>query len=348
MNCERDRYVRVALGRVSVRVHRRSAVVVLGALVVLVALCVYSLTLGDYGLSAADSFRRLMGDGGPSDDFLGVYFVRSVRLPRMVAAVCVGCALGLAGAVFQTISGNPLGSPDIVGLSTGSATGALVAIIVLGSSPAVTGVGALVGGLASGVVIVACAGGVRVTGMRVVLVGIGCSAALRAVNSLLIVKAPLEAAQRAQLWSAGSFAGVTMARVLPLVVVLLVTAFVLAWVSVPLGLVAMGDDVAAGLGVRVRVVRIVAIVVAMVLVSVATAVAGPVAFVALSAPHVARRVSRSGGVGLAASAGVGGFLVLASDVVAQRIVAPHELPVGVVTGVVGGIYLLVLLVREVR
>ena len=327
--------MRLTLGRVSVRVHRRGAVVVLGALVVLVALCVYSLTLGDYGLSAADSFRRLMGDGGPSDDFLGVYFVQSVRLPRMVAAVCVGCALGLAGAVFQTVSGNPLGSPDIVGLSTGSATGALVAIIVLGSSPAVTGVGALVGGLASGAVILAFAGGVRVTGMRVVLVGIGCSAALRAVNSLLIVKAPLEAAQRAQLWSAGSLAGVTMARVLPLVVVLLVTAFVLAWVS-------------AGLGVRVRVVRIVAIVVAMVLVSVATAVAGPVAFVALSAPHVARRVSRSGGVGLAASAGVGGLLVLASDVVAQRIVAPHELPVGVVTGVVGGIYLLVLLVREVR
>ena len=233
MNCERDRYVRVALGRVSVRVHRRSAVVVLGALVVLVALCVLSLTLGDYGLSAADSFRRLMGDGGPSDDFLGVYFVRSVRLPRMVAAVCVGCALGIAGAVFQTISGNPLGSPDIVGLSTGSATGALVAIIVLGSSPAVTGVGALVGGLASGVVIVACAGGVRVTGMRVVLVGIGCSAALRAVNSLLIVKAPLEAAQRAQLWSAGSLAGVTMARVLPLVVVLLASACVLAWASRP-------------------------------------------------------------------------------------------------------------------
>lgn len=348
MNRERDRYVRLTVGRVSVRVHRRSAVVVLGVLVVLVALCVYSLTLGDYGLSAADSFRRLMGDGGPSDDFLGVFFVRSVRLPRMVAAVGVGCALGIAGGVFQTMSGNPLGSPDIVGLSTGSATGALVAIIVLGSSPAVTGVGALVGGLASGIVIVACAGGVRVTGMRVVLVGIGCSAALRAVNSLLIVKAPLEAAQRAQLWSAGSFAGVTMARVLPLVVVLSVAACVLAWASVPLGLVAMGDDVAAGLGVRVRVVRIVAIVVAMVLVSVVTAVAGPVSFVALSAPHVARRVSRSGGVGLAASAGVGGLLVLASDVVAQRIVAPHELPVGVVTGVVGGIYLLVLLVREVR
>ena len=202
-----SRYTIVSLRRVSVRVHRRSAAVVLIGFVLLCALAVYSLTLGDYGLSAADSFRRLLGDGGPRDDFLGVYFVQSVRLPRMLAAVAVGAALGIAGRIFQTISGNPLGSPDIVGLSTGCATGALIAIIILGSSPAVTGIGALLGGLASGAFILACAGGMRVTGIRVVLVGIGCSAALRAVNSLLIVKAPLEAAQRAQLWSAGSLLG---------------------------------------------------------------------------------------------------------------------------------------------
>ena len=94
--------------------------------------------------------------------------------------------------------------------------------------------------------------------------------------------------------------------------------------------------------------RIAVIAAAMVLVSTATAVAGPVAFVALAAPHVARRVCGHGGVGLASSAVVGALLVLASDVVAQRLLAPHEMPVGVVTGVVGGIYLLVLLVREVR
>ena len=194
-----SRYKTVSLRRLSVRVHRRSAAVVLIGFILLAALAVYSLTLGDYGLSASDSFRRLLGDGGPRDDFLGVYFVQSVRLPRMLAAIAVGAALGIAGRIFQTISGNPLGSPDIVGLSTGCATGALIAIIILGSSPTVTGVGALLGGLVSGAVILACAGGMRVTGIRVVLVGIGCSAALRAVNSLLIVKAPLEAAQRAQL-----------------------------------------------------------------------------------------------------------------------------------------------------
>lgn len=348
MTLDAQRYITVARAGLSVRIHRRSAAVVIVGLLALLGLSIYSLTLGDYGLSAADSLRRLTGDGGARGDFLGVYFVQSVRLPRTVAAVAVGCALGIAGSIFQTVSGNPLGSPDIVGLSTGCATGALIAIIVLGSSPAVTGLGALLGGLASGALILACAGGMRVTGMRVVLVGIGCSAALRSINSLLIVKAPLEAAQRAQLWSAGSFSGVTFARLMPLLVVLGGVALVCVGTAVPLGLLAMGDDIATGLGVRVRRVRLLMIVVAIVLVACATAVAGPVAFVALSAPHVAHRLCGGGGVGLASSAVVGAVLVLASDAFAQRLVAPAELPVGVVTGVVGGLYLLVLLIREVR
>lgn len=348
MTRDGQRYITVSRVGFSVRIHRRSAVVVVCGLLLLLGLSVYSLTLGDYGLSAADSFRRLLGDGGPRDDFLGVYFVQSVRLPRILAAVAVGCALGISGRIFQTISGNPLGSPDIVGLSTGCATGALIAIIVLGSSPAVTGLGALVGGLVSGAAILACAGGMHVTGMRVVLVGIGCSAGLRAINSLLIVKAPLEAAQRAQLWSAGSFSGVTFARLTPLLIVLGVVACACVAAAVPLGLVAMGDDVATGLGVRVRRIRLVSIVVAILLVACATAVAGPVAFVALSAPHIAHRLCGGGGVGFASSALVGALLVLASDVCAQRLIAPAELPVGVVTGVVGGLYLLWLLIREVR
>ena len=343
-----SRYKNVSLRRLSVRIHRRSAAVVVIGFILLAALAVYSLTLGDYGLSAADSFRRLVGDGGPRDDFLGVYFVQSVRLPRMLAAIAVGVALGIAGCIFQTISGNPLGSPDIVGLSTGCATGALIAIIILGSSPTVTGVGALLGGLVSGAVILACAGGMRVTGIRVVLVGIGCSAALRAVNSLLIVKAPLEAAQRAQLWSAGSFSGVTITRLMPLLIVLGAVVVVCAVFAVPLGLVAMGDDVATGLGVRVRRTRVLLIVVGILLVASATSVAGPVAFVALAAPHVAHRLCGGGGVGFTSAALVGALLVLVSDVCAQRLVAPAELPVGVVTGVVGGIYLLWLLIREVR
>ncbi len=342
----RGRYRAVRVKRGVIRVHRRSAIVVMLGLVFLSCLALYSLTLGDYGLGVADSLRRLTGDGGPSEDYLGVYFVQSVRLPRVVCAVAVGASLAIAGRIFQTISGNPLGSPDVVGLSAGSATGALVAIIILGASPAATGTGALIGGLVSGALVLACSGGTRVTGIRVVLVGIGCSAALRALNSLLVVKAPLEAAQRAQLWSAGSLNGVTFVRAFPLIVGLGVLGLSCACAATSIGLLAMGDDVATGLGVRVRVVRVSAIVSAIVLVALATAVAGPVAFVALSAPHIAARLCGGGGVGVVSSAVVGAALVLSADVVAQRIVAPAELPVGVVTGVLGGLYLLWILTRE--
>lgn len=344
MNRGRYRAVRVKHG--VIRVHRRSAIVVTLGLVFLSCLALYSLTLGDYGLGVADSLRRLTGDVGPSEDYLGVYFVQSVRLPRVVCAVAVGASLAIAGRIFQTISGNPLGSPDVVGLSAGSATGALVAIIILGASPAATGTGALIGGLVSGALVLACSGGTRVTGIRVVLVGIGCSAALRALNSLLIVKAPLEAAQRAQLWSAGSLNGVTFVRAFPLIVGLGILGLSCVCAAASIGLLAMGDDVATGLGVRVRVVRVSAIVSAIVLVALATAVAGPVAFVALSAPHIAARLCGGGRVGVVSSAVVGAALVLSADVVAQRIVAPAELPVGVVTGVLGGLYLLWILTRE--
>lgn len=344
MNRGRYRAVRVKHG--VIRVHRRSAIVVTLGLVFLSCLALYSLTLGDYGLGVADSLRRLTGDGGPSEDYLGVYFVQSVRLPRVVCAVAVGASLAIAGRIFQTISGNPLGSPDVVGLSAGSATGALVAIIILGASPAATGTGALIGGLVSGALVLVCSGGTRVTGIRVVLVGIGCSAALRALNSLLIVKAPLEAAQRAQLWSAGSLNGVTFVRAFPLIVGLGILGLSCVCAAASIGLLAMGDDVATGLGVRVRVVRVSAIVSAIVLVALATAVAGPVAFVALSAPHIAARLCGGGRVGVVSSAVVGAALVLSADVVAQRIVAPAELPVGVVTGVLGGLYLLWILTRE--
>ena len=342
----RGRYRAVRVKRGVIRVHRRSAIVVMLGLVFLSCLALYSLTLGDYGLGVADSLRRLTGDGGPSEDYLGVYFVQSVRLPRVVCAVAVGASIAIAGRIFQTISGNPLGSPDVVGLSAGSATGALVAIIILGASPAATGTGALIGGLVSGALVLACSGGTRVTGIRVVLVGIGCSAALRALNSLLVVKAPLEAAQRAQLWSAGSLNGVTFVRAFPLIVGLGVLGLSCACAATSIGLLAMGDDVATGLGVRVRVVRVSAIVSAIVLVALATAVAGPVAFVALSAPHIAARLCGGGGVGVVSSAVVGAALVLSAEVVAQRIVAPAELPVGVVTGVLGGLYLLWILTRE--
>lgn len=341
-------YTTISLHRVSVRVHRCSTIVVFIRFALLCALTVYSLALDDYGLSTADSFRRFLGDGRPRDDFLGVYLVQSMRLPRMLAAVAVDAALEIAGRISQVISGNPLGNLDIVGLSTGYVTDVLIAIIIMDSSPAVIGIGALLGGLASGTFILVYTGGMRVTGIRVIFVGIGCSAALRVVNLLLIIRVPLGTAQRVQLWSTGSLSGVTIAHLTPLLIMIAGVVAVCATCTAPLDLVVMGDSITTGLSVRVRQARILLTVVAILFVASATAVAGSVIFVALAAPHVAYRLCAAEGVGFASPTIVDTLFVLISDVRVQGLVAPAELPVGTVTGVVEGLYLLRLLIREVR
>jgi iron complex transport system permease protein len=286
-----------------------------------------------------DSLRGLVGDGNP----LGVYFVQEVRLPRALGAVLVGAALGFSGALFQIVSGNPLGSPDIVGFTTGSATGALTAIIVFGASPSVTAFGAVAGGILAAVLIAFFAGGLGTDGMRLVLVGIGISAALKAINTLLLVKAPLTAAQAAEQWNAGSLHGVGFRQLAWLAPAVLVTIPVVAWLSTPLSMLPLGEDLAVGLGVRTRGTRALAVVVGVALVALATAVAGPVAFVALAAPHLAKRLSKAAGAALGTSAMVGAGLVVVSDLLAQRLFAPRELAVGVITGSLGGVYLVILL-----
>lgn len=343
-----SRYLRLSAGRACLRLHRRSLAVGTALALTVLAVGTVALTLGDYGLSVMQSFERLLGDGGVRDDYLGVYFVQDVRLPRAVGSMLVGAALGLSGRLFQTVSGNPLGSPDVVGFSTGAATGAVTAIIVLGASPAVTALGAVAGGVAAGAVIFLLAGGAGGSGMRLVLVGIGVSAVLRAVNALLLVRAPLEVAQSAEQWSAGSLNGTTWPYVAVLAAVVAASTVFLVPVARGLALLGLGDDASTALGAGAASVRSRAVGVGLLLVCVATAVAGPVAFVALAAPHIAQRLTHGPGAGLTTSALMGAMLVLVCDVISQRVIAPAEIAVGVLTGTLGGLYLLVLLWQEYR
>ncbi|MEJ4103300.1 FecCD family ABC transporter permease [Corynebacterium bovis] len=318
---------------------RRTRVVTACLLAALVVLAVTGLLLGDYPLTPPRAVAALFGLG---DDRLAVFFVQQQRAPRVVAGAVVGAALGASGAIIQSLSHNPLGSPDIIGFTVGSATGALLAITVLGTTPTGTAAGAVVGGAAAAVLITALGWRSGVTGPRLVLVGIGVSAVLHALNSLLLVRASLTAAQTAALWLAGSLAAVTWATAAGALVAVGVLLAV-AWTQErTLNALALGDELATGLGVRVerRRLGLVALGVALV------AVAGPVAFVALAAPHSARLLTRTGGAGVVTSMILGAVLVVGSDIVAQRIFAPVQLPVGVVTGVLGGVYLLYLLTRQ--
>lgn len=337
------RHAVVSVGPVSVRFERRAAVVYLVLVVAAIVAAAVGITLGDYPVSLGQIVEALRGT---ADDRLAQYFVREVRLPRAVTALLVGAALGMSGAIFQAVSGNPLGSPDVIGFTTGAATGALIQIIVLGGDTFAVAMASVLGGLVTAAVVYGLAWRGGVAGFRLVLVGIGIGAVLAAVNSLLVVKAPLEAAQTATQWLAGSLNSTLWpeARAVGVALVLL-TPVAVAW-SRPLAQLPLGDAAATGLGVRVERSRLVLIVVGVALMGVATASTGPIAFIALAAPHLVRKLTRTPGVALFGAALMGAVLVLVSDLIARRLFAPTELAVGVITGALGGLYLVWLLAVE--
>ncbi|MER5335225.1 iron chelate uptake ABC transporter family permease subunit [Micromonospora sp. NPDC002717] len=331
-------------GGLSLRLRPRAIAVGLTCVVLALALSVLAIGSGDYPMSPADVLRALAGRGSPAEEFI----VTELRLPRLVTALCVGAALALAGAVFQSLVRNPLGSPDMLGFTQGASTGALV-VVVLGGSSVLLASAAVVGGLATGILVYALAWRRGVHGFRLILVGIGTMAILTGVNGWLLTRAQLMDAARAVLWLTGSLDGRGWVNALPLLVALAVLVPVLLVGFGPaLRLVEMGDDTASALGVRVERVRLVVLAAAVLLVSLAAAAAGPVNFVALTAPHLARRLTRAPGPNLLPSAAVGAVLLVAADQLAVRAFPGHQLPVGVVTGVLGGAYLIWLLATERR
>ncbi|MEH0841124.1 iron chelate uptake ABC transporter family permease subunit [Micromonospora sp. CPCC 205711] len=322
----------------SLRWRARPLVVGTAAALLAVALGVLAVGGGDYPMSPADVLRTLAGRGSPAEEFI----VGELRLPRLVTALAAGAALALSGAVVQTLLRNPLGSPDVLGITQGAATGALVVVVTGGGSLALSAA-ALAGGTAAGLLIRAVTGARGLTGHRLILVGIGVSAVLTGVNGWLLTRAPLMDAARAVLWLTGSLDGRGWQQAGPLLLALAALGPVLLGRARALTAVELGDDTATALGVPVDRVRQALLGAAALLASAAAAAAGPVSFVALVAPHLARRLTRAPGPNLVTSALTGAVLLLAADLLAQRAFADRQLPVGVVTGVFGGAYLVWLL-----
>ncbi|MQY38749.1 Ferric enterobactin transport system permease protein FepG [Streptomyces sp. RB17] len=331
-------------GGLSLRLDLRALLVVVLLLAAACAAGVALIGTGDAKIPASDVLRTLAGNGNAYQDFI----VNQLRLPRVLVGLLVGAALGLGGALFQSVSRNPLGSPDVLGLSQGSTAGALVVIVLLSGSTTQVTVGALIGGLVTGLAIYLLAWRQGVHGYRLVLVGIGVSAIATAVNGYLLTKADLVDAARAVVWMTGSLNGRDWDQVWPLLVLCAVLVPLVLVNARGLRMLEMGDDAANALGVRVQRVRLVLMVSAVLLTAAATAAAGPVSFVALTAPQLARRLTRSPGPNLVPSLCMGAALLVAADWASQRLFGADQLPVGVVTGVLGGGYLLWLLVTERR
>ncbi|MEV6400077.1 iron chelate uptake ABC transporter family permease subunit [Streptomyces sp. NPDC051907] len=331
-------------GGLSVRFDPRAAVAVLMLLAATAAFSVVLIGSGDFPISPGDVVATLLGNGTPAQEFI----VQDLRLPRVLVAVLVGVSLAFSGAIFQSVSRNPLGSPDVIGFGQGATVGALSVIVLFHGGSVAVSAGALVGGLLTGAAVYALAWKRGVHGFRLVLVGIGIAAMLTAGNQYLITKASLVDATRATLWMTGSLDGRDWAQVWPLLVMCAVLVPLVFVYGRPLRMLEMGDDAAYALGVPVERTRVVLMGAGVLFISLATAAAGPIAFVALSAPQLARRLTRSPGPNLAVSAVMGAALMLVADWIATNAFGERQLPVGVVTGVLGGCYLLWLLVTERR
>jgi len=315
-------------------------------LLVLVSLfvAIISLRSGAVTLDFSQVFNALTGSAPRNITLV----VTEWRLPRVMMALLVGAALGISGAIFQSLMRNPLGSPDIMGFNTGAWSGVLVAMVLFGQHLTAITLAAMAGGILTSLVVWALAWRNGIETFRLIIIGIGMRAMLMAFNTWLLLRASLETSLSAGLWFAGSLNGLTWAKTLPAAPLILLM-FVCALLLVKrLRLLEMGDDSACALGVGVERSRLMLMLVAVVLTAAATAIAGPISFIALVAPHIARRLSGTARWGLTQSALCGSLLLLAADLCAQQLFMPYQLPVGVVTVSLGGIYLIVLLVQESR
>ncbi|MCW8215548.1 MULTISPECIES: FecCD family ABC transporter permease [Streptomyces] len=305
-----------------------------------------SIAVGDFPIALPRVIATLLGGGEQVDAFV----VMDLRMPRALAGLVVGIALGVSGAITQSVARNPLASPDVLGITGGAGTVAVFLVTVSGGTAAAVvstlglSAAALAGGLTTGLLVYFLAWRRGIDGFRLILIGISVSAVMEALTTWLLVSADIRDVARAQAWLVGSLdnrswdeVGIAFWCVLVLVVVVACVAFQFK----PMHL---GDDVAAGLGVRYTRVRAVLLLCAVLLAAAAVSAAGPVPFVALVAPQVAMRLARCPTPPMAASGLVGALLLTGSDLVA-RTALPFTLPVGVVTAAVGGPFLVYLLVR---
>ncbi|MEV6369012.1 MULTISPECIES: iron chelate uptake ABC transporter family permease subunit [Micromonospora] len=336
--------IRSRAGRLSLRVHLRALLVGAALLLAALAISLVNLSTGDFPVPVPDVLRSLVGQGDPGTDFI----VHELRLPRVLITLLVGAALGASGSVFQGLTRNPLGSPDFVGMTVGAATGALIVLLVLGGGGFQVAVGAILGCLATAVAIYLLAFRRGVQPFRLVLMGVGMYALLDAANSYLIYRSRLDEALAAQVWLIGSVNGHGWTEVTLVGCTVAVLLPVVLYHARHLDLLALGDEPAQLQGVPVERSRAVLALAGVGLAAGATAAAGPIAFVALAAPPLATRLTRSPHAGVLPAALMGAALLSASDWGAQHVLPGNDIPVGVVTGALGGLYLTWLLFRERR
>ena len=337
------------LGPVSAIIRPRTAIVTVAAGVIALGLAIVSLGIGDFSLTPAQVLQVLLGAGTAREELI----VTTLRLPRAALALVVGAALGVSGAIVQTTARNALASPDLLGITSGASAGAVAVIVLGGSGGQAAGllrsvgvpVAAVLGGLGAAAVVALILRVVDANGVQPLLVGVGVSAFFGGLVSWMMIAASIDDAARANVWLTGTLNGRGWTELWVLTVVTGVALLVVVPASARLMPLALGADVARGLGVRLGPSLAVLLLVAVALASTTTAMLGPIAFVALVCPHLARLACGAARPPLAASAALGALLLTVADLAARSAIPSVQVPAGAITALIGAPFLLWLLVH---
>lgn len=340
--------IALRIAGLSWRLRLRGVFVPVGGVLLLSLLMALNMRLGDIQLSVPEVIAATF------DPSTAAHFVvMELRLPRALTGALVGAALALSGAIIQSIARNPLASPEILGVTNGASVLVVVGVVASGSayggaSGLLSTLGipslSLLGGLIGAAVVYGLAWRRGLDGYRLVLVGIGVTAVFTNVKFWLLIVGDVNDTSRAMVWISGSLNGRGWEHVQPVALALAVLLPLTLLGTRSLDALRYGDDTVTALGVRMNLSRTLMILAAVLLAAVATASAGPIAFVALAAPQIALRLARSGQPPLLSSAAVGAVLTTGADLIA-RTAFPLELPVGIVTAVLGAPYLIHLIWR---
>jgi len=334
----------------SFRAHRRTRArwgfaLSVGLTVAVAVVFILSMTFGSVTVPPLDVVLATIG--APTEKW-HTFIIYELRLPRAITAVVVGLALGASGAIFQRLLRNPLASPDFLGVSSGANVAVVAGFVLWNLTGYQLSIAAILGGFATAAAIYALAGrGDGVSGYRFILVGIGVSALMASVTSYLLARATLNDARAAMSWLIGSVGMAKTSDIIALAVALTVLLPASAMLGKRLRVMELGDGTATALGADIRLDRVLLMLAAVILVALATAAAGPIAFVALMAGPIAERVSGRADPSIFRAAVVGALIVQLSDLVAQHALAT-PISTGIVTGFVGAPYIAWIIIRANR
>lgn len=334
--------VRTKSDKVSFQLSKKVAMMIILLCIVLCAMMMLALSVGSDFISPVTVLKELLGYG------TGEYFftIQTLRLPRVLLASLVGMALAVSGLILQGIIRNPLAAPDIIGVTSGASVGALIFLAYATVSIHYLPLAAIIGAGAVSSIIYLLSWRKGVTPIRIVLIGIGISALMKGIVTMLIVMGEEVRTSRAYIWLTGSLYGANMQDVyllLPWVIILILITFVLARV---INVKELGDDIALGVGVRVQVYRLMFLLISVMLAGSAVAFVGGIAFVGLVVPHISRMlVGRSFAALIPISAIVGSIIVIFADIIGRTAFLPKDLPAGVFTAAIGAPFFIYLLFR---